>query len=395
MAKPPAWWLFWGALGAAAYTYVAFPALVAVRAWWRPRPVRAAPITPRLSMIIAAYNEADVITAKLDNIVAQDYPRDRLEIIVASDGSTDATAELAAAYRAVPVRVLRLPRQGKNATLNAAVAAASGEILVFSDADVMLAPDALRRLVAAFADAEVGAVGGDQRYRTQHGENSGERAYWDVDRWLKLLQSRAGSMTSAHGALYAIRRELFRPLPPGVTDDFFISVQAVAAGRRLIFEPRALAYTPVAASSRLEFRRKVRVISAGLRGVWSVRGLLDPRRYGFYALQLLSHKVLRRLMAIPVLCLAVSAPGLWRQGGIYRLAALAQLVLHGAAGLGFLGQGTRWGRAKVLALPLFFDLVNVAALVALWELARGRRHDLWTPQRVPSADAPARLPVEV
>lgn len=373
--------LFWGSVGTLAYAYAGFPLLVALRAWLRPRPIRSGPITPRVSLIIVAHNEADVIVKKIDNALALDYPADSIEIIVASDGSDDGTAELAASHPAPRVRALALPRQGKNRTLNTAVAAASGEVLFFTDADSMLAPDALRHLVAPLADPEVGAVAGDYRYATDVASGDGERTYWSIDRLLKDWQSRSGSVTSATGQIYLIRRALFEPVPPGVTDDFYTSVRAPLAGRRLVFEPRAVAYGPVAANAKAEFRRKVRVMTRGLNGVWLSRRGLNPLTYGFYAVQLFSHKVLRRLMVLPLIGLFLSAPLLWRRGWLYRLATLGQATLHGAALAGYLLRDTRLGKLKLLSLPLFFDLVNIAALIAATNVLRGRRYDLWLTQR--------------
>lgn len=371
-------WAFWCALGALAYSYLGFPLLTALRALIRPRPLRQdESYRPSVSLIIAAHNEAAVILEKLENTERLDYPPELIEVLVASDGSDDGTPELAAAWGGV--RVLALPRQGKNSALNAAAAAARNEILVFTDADSMLEPQALRRLLAPFADPEVGGVAGDFRYA---GEGQrGERAYWSFDRALKGWQSRAGSLTSASGQLYAIRRELFRTLPPGVTDDFFISVQAPLAGRRLVFAPDAVATGPQAATARAEFRRKVRVATAGLRGVWMARAALNPWTHGLFALQLLSHKLLRRLAVVPLLVLSGAAPLLWRRGPLFRLTAAGLWGLHCLGLLGFLLRDHKLGRLRLLSLPFYFELVNCAMLAALASLLRGERHDLWAPER--------------
>ena len=375
------WWLFWGAGCLIIYTYIGFPLILALRGLLRPKPFKRGQETPLVSLIIVAYNEAPVIVKKLDNARSLEYPRDRLEIIVASDGSDDGMNELVAAYGSDQVRLLVLPRQGKNRSLNAAVATAQGEILVFSDADSMLAPDALRHLVAPFDDPGVGGVGGDYSYTTNTEEGAGERAYWNLDRVLKRLQSRAENMTSATGQIYAIRRTLFKPVPMSVTDDFYTSVQVVSAHRRLVFEPRAMARGPVAASSNAEFKRKVRVMTRGLNGVRLSSHLLNPFEYGFFAIQLLSHKVLRRLMAIPLFVLAATAPLLWARGRFYRIATLLQFGFHGAALVGFLARGTRIGKLKIFSLPFFFDMVNIASLVAAANVLRGKRQDVWVTQR--------------
>lgn len=384
MRRTTSWWVFWSAAGLLLYTYVGFPLLLALRALLRPRPVgRRGDYTPPVSIIIAAYNEASVIAEKLANTLALNYPPERLEILVASDGSSDGTNEIVAQIaRTTPnVRLFALPRQGKNRTLNAVVPEATGEVLVFSDADSMLTPDALRQLVTPLADPSVGGVGGDYQYPTDVAEGKGERSYWSVDRLTKRLQSQGGSMTSATGQIYAIRQTLWRPVALSVTDDFYTSVQVIAAKQRLVFEPLAVATGPIAASADKEFQRKVRVMMRGLHGVWLSRRLLNPFEYGFYALQLLTHKVLRRLMGVPLLLTALTAPLLWQRGWLYRLAALAQGGLHGAAALGFLLRRTRAGQTKALSLPFFLDMVNVAAIVAVVRLMRGDRGVIWEPQR--------------
>ncbi len=338
-----------------------------------------------MSYLIVAYNERAEVDAKLANTAAIDYPADRLEVIFASDGSDDGTDErVAELWAAAPDgpsrRLLSLPRLGKNAALNEAVAAATGDVLVFSDADSHLAPDAIRRLVAPLSDPAIGAVGGDFRYAGTGGE--GERAYWSFDRLWKRLECRAGSMTSATGQLYAIRAELFEPVPDGVTDDFFVSTGAIAAGRRLWFAEDAIATGPVQRSARAEFRRKVRVAARGLASVWERRALLDPRRHGFYALQLFTHKVLRRALGIPVALAFVCAVALAPSHPLYAAAAIAQAIAHGAALAGW------WlrdhGLPRALALPLYLDLVLLAGVLALADVARGRRHRSWVPERAPA-----------
>lgn len=381
MRRPASWWLFWGAVGTMLYTYIGFPLLVVLRGKLLRRPVQAAPITPRVTMIIAAYNEADFIVKKLDNAHHVDYPHDRLQIIVASDGSDDGTNEQVLAYNSPMVQLAALPRQGKNRTLNSVLPLATGEIVVFTDADSMLKPDALRQLMAPFADPNVGGVAGDFHYERHATEGTGERTYWSFDRLLKQMESDGGNVISATGQLYAIRRELIPQVATGVTDDFFISVRAILHGKRLVFAPDAVVTGPVAASDDAEFRRKVRILMRGLNSVWLSRPLLNPFRYGFYSLQLFSHKVLRRLMAFPLVVTAISAPLLWKRSWIYKLATLGQLLIHGLALAGYLLRGTKLGRKKPLSVPFFFDMVNLAAVLALVKLLRGERADFWSTQR--------------
>ncbi|MDQ3857383.1 MAG: glycosyltransferase family 2 protein [Actinomycetota bacterium] len=376
--------LFWAATATVVYTYVLFPLLLFLRAWVRPRPHTSADMTPTVSIVIAARNEAETIGAKLGNLLALDYPRDRLEIVIASDGSTDGTEDIVGAHEDSRIRLLALPTSGKAVALNEAVAASTGEIVVFSDANSMYERDAIRMLVRPFADPSVGGVAGNQRYAAPVGLGGsaiGERNYWSFDRALKVAESRAGNVVSATGAIYAVRRALFRGVPPGVTDDFVTSTAVIAQGRRLVFEPNAVAYEPTGASSDAEFARKVRIMTRGLRAVWTMRELLDPRRHGFYALQLASHKLLRRLMAAPLVVIAATGAMLSRRGGFYRRATIAQAVLYGFAAIGLLFEETTLGRKKIFALPAFFALVNAASIRAVWNVARGRVIDRWEPSR--------------
>jgi cellulose synthase/poly-beta-1,6-N-acetylglucosamine synthase-like glycosyltransferase len=376
--------VFFVASGLVGYTYVLFPGLVLLRARLRPRPHLSAPITPPVSVIVAARNEARSIGAKLDNLLNLDYPQARLQVVVAADGCDDDTDSAARARGDGRIRVVSLPRVGKAGALNAAVGVATGEILVFSDANSLYARDALRALVAPFADSDVGAVAGDQRYLADHAEAAvatGERLYWDLDRAIKRAESRGGNTVSATGAIYAVRRELFSQVPPGVTDDFATSTAVIARGKRLVFAPEAIAFEPVARTGRDEFARKVRVMTRGLNAVVARHELLDPRRYGFYALQLLSHKVLRRLMALPLAALALSAAVEARRSRAFRALAAAQGILYGLGTTGlFLRRSGGW-RSRVVALPAYFCLVNGASLAALWNVLRRREIDRWEPRR--------------
>lgn len=375
--------VFWLAVLSIVYTYVLFPVLLWVRSKIRPRPIALSDETPSVSMVICAYNEALSIRSKLENTLALDYPPSCLQVIVASDGSDDATNAIVEEFADRGVRLLALPRKGKIPTLNAAVASATGDVLVFSDASNIYARDAIRQLVRPLADPTVGCVAGDQRYTGDSATGAstdGERAYWSIDRKLKEWGSAAGSATSATGAIYAIRRSLFRPVPLGVTDDFVISTRAIAAGYRLIFAGEAAAYERVAAKSDVEFRRKVRVITRGLGGVIAVRALLDPRRYGFYSLQLFSHKILRRFVVIPLLVLLPASLLLWNAGNLYRACGAAQLVFYAAAVCGGLCERAGIRVPKLAGVPFYFCLVNTAALLGILNVVRGRQIDRWSPR---------------
>jgi cellulose synthase/poly-beta-1,6-N-acetylglucosamine synthase-like glycosyltransferase len=376
---------FWSAIAAVSYVYVGFPLLVMARGLV-PRAYHPGTVYPTVSVLVAARNEEEVIAARIENLLASDYPREQLEIIFASDASDDGTDAIVRGYEGSNVRLFSLPRGGKAVALNTVAPRAAGEVLVFTDANTVFAPGTIAALVRPFADPAIGGVAGDQRYLSEGqrpGAAAGERSYWSLDRLLKRAQSRAGSVISATGALYAVRRVLYEPIPHAVMDDFFVSTGVIAQGQRLVFEEDAVCYETAAPSASLEFGRKVRIITQGLRAVWARRALLNVRRTGFYAVQLFSHKVLRRLAFVPLAALAVTAPLLWTHGALYRSAAVAQGLLYVAAGVGALW--ARWGDAatlpRVLSLPLYFGMVNVACLVSVINLLRGRRIDRWEPQR--------------
>ncbi|MFQ5627680.1 MAG: glycosyltransferase family 2 protein, partial [bacterium] len=303
--------IFWLSIFLIIYVYAGFPLLVVLFARLRKYEVRKEAIEPKVSLVIAAWNEERSIAKKLDNALTLDYPKEKLEIIVASDGSDDNTANIVERYRAEGVVLLDLTRRGKIFALNDAVANATGEVIVFSDANSMYAPEAISMLVRNFADESIGGVCGNQVYlKKQKGFDStsqGESLYWNFDKWVKQKESESGSIVSADGAIYAIRRSLY--LPPAsaaVTDDFAISTGVVEQGYRLVFESEAIAFEEPMAAATKEFSRKVRIMNRGLRGVILRKRLLNPFQYGFYSVELFSHKVLRRLVPFFLLTAFIS-----------------------------------------------------------------------------------------
>jgi cellulose synthase/poly-beta-1,6-N-acetylglucosamine synthase-like glycosyltransferase len=377
--------LFWLAVGVLIYTFILFPILIIVRGLLFRKPHQGSESTPSVSLIIAAYNEEKSIEAKIKNVLSLDYPRQKLEVLIASDGSADRTEEIVRTYADQDIKLLSLPRQGKLATLNSVVSAAHGDILVFSDANNTFASNAIRALVWPFADPQVGGVAGNQVYLS-HGAGSasseGERSYWDFDQMLKYYQSEAGSVTSATGSIYAIRRALFCNVPPGVPDDFFISANVIAQGFRLVFAREAICYESVAESSDREFSRKVRIITQGLYGVYLMRELLNPIRHGFYSIQIFSHKLLRRLMFLPLIVLFLATPFLWKDGLFYQLVMLAQIGFYSLAFLGWLFNDKLSGKIrKIFTVPFYFCMTYLASLLATLNMLRGHRISFWETQR--------------
>lgn len=371
------------ALLAIAAPFALYPLALFLRATFAPRAVAAAEHTPRVDLIVCAHDEAASIGAKIENALALDYPRERLTICVASDGSSDATVSIARRFEGRGVRVLDLPRRGKAHALEAAVRATDGEVIAFSDANSEWAPGALRALVRPLADPQVGGVAGDQRYCSDDAAvadgTAGERSYWSFDRQLKRWQSRAGSAISATGAIYAVRRALFEAPPPDATDDFMISTAVIAQGRRLVFADDAVAFEPPSDTHGGEFRRKVRIMTRGLRGVVYRRGLMNPFTHGAYAVELALHKLWRRLTWIPLAVLVGVAPLCWASGGW--LAAIGVAVV-GSVAVGAFGLALpRLQRWRPVAIAAYVVMVNAACAVATLNALRGHRVAHWEPAR--------------
>jgi cellulose synthase/poly-beta-1,6-N-acetylglucosamine synthase-like glycosyltransferase len=384
--------VFWLSAAALGYTYAGYPVLVWAVARLRPREVRRAEWAPAVSVIITAYNEERDLAAKLENTLALDYPRDRLEVIVASDCSADRTDEIARSFAPRGVRLHRQEaRLGKTAAQNAAVELARGEIILFSDATTMYEPDALRVMVPNFADPEVGCVAGRLVYvdpsRTSVGR--GARSYWGYETFLKRQESRACSLIGVSGCLYAVRRAAYVPLYHEACSDFIIATKMVEQGLRAVYEPDAVSVETTNQRADRELRMRVRVIAQTYADLWRHRAMLSPRRAGFYAVQLVSHKVLRYAVPLFLVALLASSAALAPDSRLHALAFAAQALFYLAAGASFLLE--RAGlRFRPLALPQYFVLANLAAALASIKFLRGERYARWEPIREPGcAEGPA------
>lgn len=336
--------LFWFAVGLIAYVYAGYPVLLAIWSAMAARPVRRDPsdthsCAPAVSIVIAAHNEAARLPARISNLLAQDYPG-ALEIIVASDGSNDGTRE-ALAHVADRLQLIELPRGGKAPALNAGVAAAGGEILVFADARQRFAPDAIRHLVASFQDPEVGGVTGElvldcETGASRDGSTIGEGVglYWRYEKWLRRQESRIRSTLGATGAIYALRRALWQPLPPStLLDDVLAPMRVALTGKRIVFEERARAYDRVAPHGPAEVRRKTRTLAGNYQVLALEPRLLMPIVNPVW-LQYISHKVGRLLVPWALVFTLFASSWLAREHWLYALALIVQLGFYGLAGLG-------------------------------------------------------------
>jgi hypothetical protein len=328
----PAKLLFWASSALIVHTHAGYPAVLWLLARDRPRELPAGDAQPDVSVIVAAYDEEDVIGRKVENLLALDYPRDRLELIVASDGSSDATVERARAAGADIV--LDLPRGGKVRAQDQAVERARGEIVAFSDANATLAPDSLSRLVAPFdADPRLGYVCGRVRFTTEDGSNQ-EGVYWRYEMAVRELESRVGDVTAGNGALYATRRESYLVVDPRMGHDLSFPFNMVKGGWRARYESRAVATEKATPTSEDEFGRKRRMMSH----TWPILltgGILDPRGYSaMYAFEVASHRLLRYLTPFLHATALAASIRLAPRAAIYRAALRAQLALAAAAALG-------------------------------------------------------------
>jgi cellulose synthase/poly-beta-1,6-N-acetylglucosamine synthase-like glycosyltransferase len=368
--------LFWVAGACLVYVYAGYPVLVWAAAALRARPRPRAGILPSVSVLVSAHDEEARIDARLQNLLALDYPRHRIEILVGSDGSTDGT--VARARRYPDVTVVDFPhRRGKPAVLNDLARIAHGEVLVLGDVRQRYEPDTVRALVAPLAAPDVGAVSGELMLAERDGGGAVGRGvgfYWRYEKFIRSQESRLDSTVGATGAVYAVRRELFEALPAdAILDDVLLPMRVVRRGYRVLFEPAARAYDSVATTSREEFTRKVRTIAGNFQLFASERWLLSPTRNRLWA-QTVSHKVLR--LASPLFLLVAFAANIALVDvALYRWTLAAQVLFYAAAlGGSLLGDGRR---VPLLTVPYVFCLLNYATAVAFSRFLRRQQHVTW------------------
>jgi len=368
--------LFWASLAAIVWTHLGYPLAAALLARIRTRDVRKADVTPGVTVIIPAHDEEGVIGARLDNLLALDYPSEQLEILVVSDGSADGTDEVVSEYvrRDARVRLLALPRGGKLAALNRAVTESEREVVAFSDANSSWKPDTLRKLVRNLADPDVSYVCGKLVLERPDGTNR-EGVYWRYELWLRASESALGSITGGNGAVYAVRREDYVAHRFG--QDLGLPDAMVKKGKRAVYEPEAVATEKPATNLEDEYRRKVRMFP------WAWQHMLEGRMLAgvgpLYLFELVSHRVLRYASGLLHIVLLASSIALAGQGIVYQVALAGQLAWLLLAALGRLR--IRVPAAGIAYYYLLVTWATVAALVSYlrfgvspqWERAEGVR----------------------
>ena len=369
--------IFWASAALAVYVYAGYPILLAVLRRVAKHPVAKRPIEPTVSLLVAAYNEADVIEAKIRNAIELDYPADRLQIAIACDGPNDGTTAIAQRVAAQigggRVRVFAYPvNRGKLHALNDTIPQLTGDIVAFSDASSMLAPDAMRLLVANFADENVGAASGV--YRVLRGDEAAlgkqEDFYWKYETYLKLAEADVGSILGCHGSLYAIRRALYPfPKPGTINDDYVIPMRILSRGYRVAYEPAAVAYEE--AHEMGGFSRRVRIMTGNFEQLREMKALIRPLRPGplFF---FLSHKAGR--LVVPIAMLAMLGANLFLlDRPFYRALFALQLAFYALVLLGALVRL----KPKALRLPYYFCMINAAAFLGMYHALRGGRTLAW------------------
>jgi glycosyltransferase involved in cell wall biosynthesis len=375
--------LFWLLLGTIFWTYAGYPALLVGLAVVRARRVVTGTIEPKVTIVISAYNEEKDIRRKLENTLALDYPPDKLEVIVASDASSDRTHEIVRELEPRGVRLVILPaREGKTAAQNLAASVATGEILIFTDATTEFSPDTARGLVQSFADPRVGCVGAELSYVSEGGTavGKGGGAYWRYERKVKELEARVHSLVGVSGCLYAVRAAAYQPIEPELISDFVVAGDVFSRGYITVYGHGTVSQEKTHEDAGREFEMRVRVIIRTINALVRRARMLNPLRYRFFAFQIFSHKVLRYL--VPELLLAVFFVGLRLASSespyapLYRLLTMTQLALYGVAIVGWLSLRLRL-KIPLVHIPFYFVVANMAALWAFVMYLRGERKVTW------------------
>jgi cellulose synthase/poly-beta-1,6-N-acetylglucosamine synthase-like glycosyltransferase len=374
--------LFWLSTLVILYIYIGYPVLLRYLPKNPVNLVSDNKTLPKVTVLIPAFNEANVIEATIRNKLAQNYPAELISIIVISDESEDATDSIVESLSKQDSRVTlirQVPRQGKTAGLNLAMPKATGDIIIFSDANSHYDEDAIANLVTCFNDPTVGYVTGKMIYVNSDGSIAGDgcSAYMKYENHLRALETDVASVVGVDGGIDAIRKELYQPMTPDQLPDFVLPLKVVTQGKRVIFCEEALLNEESLSNSHSEFRMRVRV---SLRAYWAMsdmRHLFNPFRYGIFSLQLTSHKLLRYLAFIPLFIAFMSNGFITGEGSFYGFTFFVQILFYGLATFVFLNDGTkdRW-----LGLIHYFCLINIASAMAFIKYLKGEKIVMWKPR---------------
>ena len=366
--------LFWLCLAVVAYTYIGYAILLWIQVRLHRRPVLQGSILTTVSIIIAVRNEAANLPAKLENLRDLNYPQDRLQIVIASDGSTDGTADILRKHASSIAVVLLDQSRGKAYALNEAVKHASGEILVFQDARQRIDPDAISELISCFADQEVGAVSGELLLETDSGSPSsdGLGIYWKFEKALRKLESESGSVVGVTGAIYAMRHNLYTTIPPEtILDDVFLPMHVARMGKRVVFQPTAIARDRLFEEEEIEFSRKVRTLTGNYQLPQLAPWLLSTDNPLLF--RYISHKLLR--LMVPLLLILMLLASATLHEAFYRILFWLQMLFYTCAALGFVLPYAK--NFRPIAIANTFVMLNIAATFAFYNFIVGK-NNVWT-----------------
>ena len=373
-------WIFWGSLVFVFYAYAGYLLILAGLSLFRSRPVLMGNVQPMVSFVITAYNEELRIKDKIDNSLRQQYPRERLEIVVASDCSSDKTDEIVRSYASSGVRLIRAAeRKGKEAAQKLAVSQTNGEVLVFSDVATTLPSDGIANIVKAFHDPTVGCVSSVDRFVDAQGNLSGEGAYVKYEMLLRQLETKVNTLVGLSGSFFAARRTVCSPWADDLQSDFNTLLNSMRVGLRGISDPHSVGYYKNLSDEKKEYQRKVRTVLRGIAVLMRSLPMLNPFQYGMFAWQLFSHKLCRWLVPFAMIGAGISNAVLATQSSVYAMLLVGQLLFYVTATAYAM---FHWmPKSSVLRLPSFFVLVNLSILDAWMRYFRGDRVFRWEPSK--------------
>ena len=372
--------LFWLSVLGCVYSYLLYPAVLRLLPTRLCRPAAGGTVLPRVTIIVTAHNEQARIETKLANTLAIDYPRDRLQIIVASDASTDGTDAVIERYQPQGVTLVRAAeRKGKEHAQSLANQAATGNIIVFTDAGTEIPVDGLHRLVRNFADPMVGAVSSEDRFVSRDGLLAGEGAYVKYEMWLRRLESERAGLVGLSGSFFAARREVCEMWDTQAPSDFNTAISCARKGLVAVTDPDVIGYYTDIKDEAKEYRRKLRTVLRGIAGLARHTEVLNPFKYGLFSFQIWSHKVMRWLVPWFMLAALFSSFLLWPVHGVYRLAVVAQVAIYAGIATAYMVPWLR--RYLLLRIGYYFVQVNIAIAHATLLFLAGRRMTVWEPSK--------------
>jgi len=369
----------WISLFGAVYSYFIYP-LILLALPKKQLNTHTGDALPFVTLIITAHNEESRIQSKLENTLAIDYPAELREVLVASDGSTDNTNQIAESFTDRGVKLVHVQeRKGKENAQLAAINAAQGELLVFSDVATQIPPEALRNLVEIFTDSRVGAISSEDRFITDEGEVAGEGAYVKYEMWLRSLESQVYSLVGLSGSFFAARRQVCEGWDISVPSDFSTALNCVSKGFIAVSAPNVLGYYPNLKDDSKEYQRKLRTVIRGMAAIVKKPVVLNPFKLGFFAIEVFSHKIMRWLVPWFMLTLLISSLLVFRHNSFFQIVLVGQLLFYLIAILGFISPSLR--NHSLFKLPFFFLQVNFAIADAGLRFLRGKRITMWEPSK--------------